>query len=76
MDGTNRLEDNLGDNTNRRMARSPEFQEALNNLRDSIRLTPGVPDGQNVLQETFTYRGTEYRIDLDSYRGNGRNLSQ
>ena len=73
--GTDVLQESIG-SSDRRMAASPEFRGTLNQLRNRIESTPGVPDGQNVLQEIFTYRGTEYRIDLDSYRGNGRNLSQ
>ena len=58
------------------MRKSKEFKTALAKLQEKIVSSAGIPDGNNVYQTKFTYKGTEYRIDLDSYGGKGRNLSE
>jgi hypothetical protein len=61
--------------TNSGMSKSNEFNTAVDKMQIRIDAVKGVGDGQNVIQENFTYNKKRYRNDLDSYRGKGRNLS-
>ena len=65
---------------NKSMVKSAEFQNAKEELQEKILASKplfGVSD-RNILQTTFEYKGTKYRIDLDSYvpTGNTPNLME
>ena len=62
---------------NKSMANSPDFQRAAGEMRKDILTRGPVESRRTALQESFTYKGKNYRIDLDSYdHGNSiQNLS-
>lgn len=65
---------------NNSIVKSPEFQIAKNELQTKIMRSGPQWDviKKNALQTTFEYKGTKYRIDVDSYvpNGNAPNLME
>lgn len=66
--------------TNNSIVKSPEFQNAKKDLQTKITSSGPQWDTmkKNALQTTFEYKGTKYRIDVDSYvpNGNAPNLME
>lgn len=67
-------------NAKNSIVKSPEFQKAENELQTKIMSSGPQWDvmKKNALQTTFEYKGTKYRIDVDSYvpNGNAPNLME
>ena len=51
------------------LAKCKGFTSAIVRMSEAVKSTSGVATGGNVMRETFTYQGKEYRIDLENLRG-------